>query len=241
MTLKQIWEVSPQSFIYVREGGKVVEYNGDSEMGRRTIANMKATSYPMFKSVIEVELDEDVVIEKYKYEIIYDWCGEYSEERNLTEVFEGTWTELKKYLKEMRENGCYNISANCITQELHEISRARAATSPAEGRIEMYELVAVYNDGNKDIYEYGTKEAAERGADNIRMAAGNQVSWTGIRMKQENTPGLRNWLEKAVGHRVVRTIGVGSKRGRKIYEVMYTNGQCEDWYIDYEKMTAEIY
>ena len=90
-----------------------MEYKGDAEMGRRTVANMKATSYPMFKSVIEVELDEDVT--------------------------------------------------------------------------------------------------------------------------------LRNWMEKAVGQQIARVIGVGSKGGRKIYELMYTDGQCEDWFIDYDHKTVERY
>ena len=48
----------------------------------------------------------------------------------------------------------------------------------------MFELVVIYYDGEKCIYEYQTREQAEKGEKNIRMAAGNQVSWTGIRKAQ---------------------------------------------------------
>ena len=41
------------------------------------------------------------------YEITYD----YDDERNIREIFEGDWTELKAYIKHMRETGCYNICA----------------------------------------------------------------------------------------------------------------------------------
>ena len=45
------------------------------------------------------------------YEIIYD----YDDERNICETFEGDWGELQDYIKTMRKQGCYNISANCIS------------------------------------------------------------------------------------------------------------------------------
>lgn len=47
------------------------------------------------------------------YEIIYD----YEDERNIVEMFEGDWGELQKYIKTMRETGCYNIDATAIAQE----------------------------------------------------------------------------------------------------------------------------
>lgn len=52
------------------------------------------------------------------YEIIYDYCSEYdgcySEDYNIVETFEGSWTELQDYIKRMRANGCYNISATFL-------------------------------------------------------------------------------------------------------------------------------
>lgn len=46
------------------------------------------------------------------YEIMYDYCGEDgNEERNIREEFEGSWTELQEHIKQMRKNGCYNITA----------------------------------------------------------------------------------------------------------------------------------
>lgn len=45
-----------------------------------------------------------------RYEITYD-CDACS---NLTEEFRGDWGELKQYIKELKDAGCYNIDANYI-------------------------------------------------------------------------------------------------------------------------------
>lgn len=52
----------------------------------------------------------------YEYKIIYDYCSEdgYTDEHNLSEYFNGTWTELQDYIKQMKRNGCYNIDAIAI-------------------------------------------------------------------------------------------------------------------------------
>lgn len=54
----------------------------------------------------------------------------------------------------------------------------------------MYELIVLWSTGEKDVFEYETKEDAAKGADNMRMAFGNQIQWTGINRKQrrERTP-----------------------------------------------------
>lgn len=49
-----------------------------------------------------------------RYEIVYDYSSEYSDERDIREEFEGDWTELQSYIKRMKQNGCYNIYAACI-------------------------------------------------------------------------------------------------------------------------------
>lgn len=52
------------------------------------------------------------------YEITYDYSNEYDTERNITETFEGTWTELQEYIKQMKRNGCFNIyAAHCYDYE----------------------------------------------------------------------------------------------------------------------------
>lgn len=49
----------------------------------------------------------------------------------------------------------------------------------------MFELVVIYYyDSETYIYTYATREEAEEAEKNIRMAAGNQVNWTGIRKAQ---------------------------------------------------------
>ena len=45
------------------------------------------------------------------FEIIYDYDDGWTETRNISETFTGTWDELQDYLKSMRRRGCYNISA----------------------------------------------------------------------------------------------------------------------------------
>lgn len=48
------------------------------------------------------------------YEIIYDFSDDYTDERNISEMFEGSWSELQEYIKQMKQNGCYNISATAL-------------------------------------------------------------------------------------------------------------------------------
>ena len=48
------------------------------------------------------------------YAIIYDFSNDYTDERNISERFEGSWQELQEYIKQMKENGCYNIEATAI-------------------------------------------------------------------------------------------------------------------------------
>ena len=57
MTLYEIWFVSPQSFTFVKyRDGRVEEYTGSGALDNREVANVRATSYPMFRSVLEVTL-----------------------------------------------------------------------------------------------------------------------------------------------------------------------------------------
>lgn len=47
-----------------------------------------------------------------------------------------------------------------------------------------YELVIIWQDGTKDIYEYTNKEEAEQAGYNMRMALGYQITWWGVRPKR---------------------------------------------------------
>lgn len=44
-----------------------------------------------------------------------------------------------------------------------------------------YELIIIWLTGEKEIYEYNTREEAEKAEQGYKMAFGNQISWTGIR------------------------------------------------------------
>ena len=51
------------------------------------------------------------------YEIMYDYtddCG--NENLNCCETFDGDWTELQAYIKTMKKNGCYNITAAIVRE-----------------------------------------------------------------------------------------------------------------------------
>lgn len=48
-----------------------------------------------------------------KYEIVYD----YEDERDIRDEFSGCWDELQECIRRMRENGCYNIEAACISDD----------------------------------------------------------------------------------------------------------------------------
>ena len=51
------------------------------------------------------------------YEIIYDYTDEAGNEiLNVTEEFTGSWTELQQEIKNLRENGCYNIVAAVVRE-----------------------------------------------------------------------------------------------------------------------------
>jgi len=51
------------------------------------------------------------------YEVIYDFTDRYgNEERNIAEDFAGSWTALQDFIKDLKESGCYNITASCIRE-----------------------------------------------------------------------------------------------------------------------------
>jgi len=68
-----------------------------------------------------------------KWRITYDWCPEDDpgmgwaehdydtyEEKNLEEIFEGSWDEMQDYLVQMRVNGCYHIDVHEIYEYLSD-------------------------------------------------------------------------------------------------------------------------
>lgn len=45
----------------------------------------------------------------------------------------------------------------------------------------MYELVIIWESGEKNIYHYDDRETAEEREKGFHTAFGNQISWSGIR------------------------------------------------------------
>lgn len=47
----------------------------------------------------------------------------------------------------------------------------------------MYELIIIWSNGSKDVYEYPTENEAERAELGMRTALGNQIDWSCVRPK----------------------------------------------------------
>lgn len=47
-----------------------------------------------------------------------------------------------------------------------------------------YELVVIWDSGEKDVYDYETYEAAKQGEANMRMVFGYQIAWTCIKERR---------------------------------------------------------
>lgn len=56
MSVIDLWRVCPQSHVFIRVGDEVVEYRGGAAYSQCRVVNVFATSYPMYKSVIEVSI-----------------------------------------------------------------------------------------------------------------------------------------------------------------------------------------
>ena len=62
MTLKELWDVSPQAFVFVVERDEDFnktssrEYHGSGPIGYMEVARVLPTKYPMYAHVLEVEL-----------------------------------------------------------------------------------------------------------------------------------------------------------------------------------------
>ena len=44
-----------------------------------------------------------------------------------------------------------------------------------------YELIVIWETGEKEIFEYATEEEAQESCNDFRKIFGNQVAWAGIR------------------------------------------------------------
>lgn len=52
----------------------------------------------------------------------------------------------------------------------------------------------------------------------------------------------RNWIEMATGKQMAFSpVCIGSKGGRKLYAITFTDGTEEDYYIDFDARTIEKY
>lgn len=61
MKLAELWLVCPQSHVFIvsinNEGcSPVQEYKGNKALGEAIVTHVYATSYPMYKSVLEVKI-----------------------------------------------------------------------------------------------------------------------------------------------------------------------------------------
>lgn len=47
-----------------------------------------------------------------------------------------------------------------------------------------FELVVIWETGEKDIFEYENEREAEQGGENMKKAFGRQIAWVGTRPKR---------------------------------------------------------
>lgn len=54
------------------------------------------------------------------YEITYDFVSRDGDswDENIRERFDGSWGELQDYIRELRYNGCFNIDAACVSDDV---------------------------------------------------------------------------------------------------------------------------
>lgn len=83
------------------------------------------------------------------YEITYDYTSEEGyEETDNVEQFEGTWSDLQDYIKQMRRNGCYNIDASEIYEESARLKEADYSET------DEFTLIKEMNHWIKDLKEF---------------------------------------------------------------------------------------
>lgn len=58
MRLGELWNVSPQCFIFIRNKNQVFEYTGESRYKSSVVTTVLATSSPMYEHVLEVTLED---------------------------------------------------------------------------------------------------------------------------------------------------------------------------------------
>lgn len=88
------------------------------------------------------------------YEILYDYDDESGETyKNNSETFEGTWSDLQDYIKQMRQNGCYNIDANEVYDECTELKEADYSET------DEFTLIKEMNHWIKDLKEFFIDDA----------------------------------------------------------------------------------
>lgn len=101
------------------------------------------------------------------YEIIYDYTSEEGyEENNNVEQFEGTWTDLQDYIKQMRRNGCYNISANEISDYESVRSHSGRRMNESSDRIVSRTFDGMIDELNKLGYNTGSYDSDHMPSDN---------------------------------------------------------------------------
>lgn len=57
MTIRELWNVSPRCFIFIRNKDESLQqYDGGKENAGKIILDVMATEYPMYKNVLEVKV-----------------------------------------------------------------------------------------------------------------------------------------------------------------------------------------
>lgn len=64
-------------------------------------------------------------------------------------------------------------------------SKQRGADAPQKGtNMKRAELIIIWDDGEREVYEYQTADEAEEAMDNMKIVFGEQISWCGVRERR---------------------------------------------------------
>lgn len=75
------------------------------------------------------------------------------------------------------------IGSHATTNHRDKHRRRSGIITGRKGETMAYELVIVWETGEKDIFEYNSREDAEKSGNGFKVALGEQVAWYGVRRK----------------------------------------------------------
>lgn len=110
-----------------------------------------------------------------KYAIYFTWNDGFEDSINVDNA-----RERDENIHEMISRGDFLDIKYCPIYASGEYGK----NTLAYRRDDRFELVVIWDTGERQIYPYPTEADAEQGGRNMRMAFGKQIAWCGTRPKR---------------------------------------------------------